>query len=272
MKIAIVLIILLCIILLYLVLTGYSMNPDSKGPATTPIPHSMSPPGSPTTATATVAAVGKPVPAVTTTPSLFPEPSENATLPPGMTPSDIPPSVTATPTPFLIIPPRPAKGNPYDISSPGIAREVHSLVNHEREAAGLPDLAWDDALTDIAVAHSADMAAAGYFSHDDLSGSDPTVRALTAGYNCTKDFGSYYTFGISENIFQNNLYDSAVYFSNRSPVYYWNSPDTIAGTTVGGWMNSSGHRKNILSAVYDREGIGVAVASDDKVYITEDFC
>jgi uncharacterized protein YkwD len=37
-------------------------------------------------------------------------------------------------------------------------------------------------------------------------------------------------------------------------------------------MGSSGHRENILSSAYDREGIGVAIAKDDKVYITEDFC
>jgi uncharacterized protein YkwD len=34
-------------------------------------------------------------------------------------------------------------------------------------------------------------------------------------------------------------------------------------------MNSSGHRKNILTPTYDREGIGVAISADGRVYITE---
>ena len=37
-------------------------------------------------------------------------------------------------------------------------------------------------------------------------------------------------------------------------------------------MNNSGHRHNILTPSYYSEGIGLAIASDDKVYITEDFC
>jgi len=54
-------------------------------------------------------------------------------------------------------------------------------------------------------------------------------------------------------------------------VYHWNSPEAIAQTTVAGWMNSSGHRENILTLTFDREGIGIAIASE-KVYITENFC
>ena len=54
--------------------------------------------------------------------------------------------------------------------------------------------------------------------------------------------------------------------------YTWNSPADIALSTVSGWMSSSGHRQNILTSTYDREGIGITIAKDIKVYITEDFC
>jgi hypothetical protein len=48
--------------------------------------------------------------------------------------------------------------------------------------------------------------------------------------------------------------------------------EEIAKQVVNGWMNSPGHRANILNGRYDREGIGVAVSSDEKVYFTQDFC
>jgi uncharacterized protein YkwD len=37
-------------------------------------------------------------------------------------------------------------------------------------------------------------------------------------------------------------------------------------------MNSRGHRKNILFSHWRSEGIGVAIAPDGKVYITQNFC
>jgi uncharacterized protein YkwD len=149
---------------------------------------------------------------------------------------------------------------------------VHELINQQRTVEGLAAMSFDPALGDIAKKHSEDMATRNYFSHLNLAGENPTARGTSAGYSCRKDYGSYYTYGIAENLFQNNLYSSATYFSNGETVYDWNSPEEIAQITVSGWMNSSGHRENILTPTFDREGIGVAIASDDKVYITEDFC
>ena len=77
--------------------------------------------------------------------------------------------------------------------------------------------------------------------------------------------------GVAENIFQNNLYDS-VTIIGIVPIYDWNSQDQLAQSTVDGQMDSAGHRQNILSNIYNVEGIGVAIASDNKVYITQDFC
>jgi len=76
--------------------------------------------------------------------------------------------------------------------------------------------------------------------------------------------------GLAENIFQNWTYDSITYV-NLIPIHDWNTDEDIAQQTVDGWMNSPGHRENILSEFHS-EGIGVAVAADDKVYITQNFC
>jgi uncharacterized protein YkwD len=48
--------------------------------------------------------------------------------------------------------------------------------------------------------------------------------------------------------------------------------EVIAATTLQGWMKSEGHRGTMLDKEYTREGIGVAIAPDDKVYITQIAC
>ena len=162
-----------------------------------------------------------------------------------------------------------------DLSKPDIAeleKQIHDLINVERVRNGLPSLSLDDRLSTIARVHSRDMAVNHFFSHDNLNGQDPTDRANSAGYTCYKNYGSYYTNGIAENIAQNNLYSSVTYVDAIPSSYDWNTPEQIAASVVNGWMNSPGHRQNILTSAYDREGMGVAIASDDKVYITQDFC
>jgi uncharacterized protein YkwD len=161
--------------------------------------------------------------------------------------------------------------SPPTIDQPTLERRIHELINQQRKSQGLSSLSFDQVLAGIARKHSEDMAKNNYFSHYNLRGLDPTARGSQVGYTCNKNYGSYYTTGIAENIMQNNLYDSVTYY-NGIPVYDWNSLEEIAQSTVNGWMTSPGHRQNILTSTYDREGIGVAVASDDKVYITEDFC
>ena len=54
--------------------------------------------------------------------------------------------------------------------------------------------------------------------------------------------------------------------------YDWKSRQEIAQSTVDGWMDSLDHRKNILDETFDQEGIGVVIAEDDKVFITQNFC
>jgi len=162
-----------------------------------------------------------------------------------------------------------SSGSEIDIYS--LEKEIHNLVNQERRNTGLGTLAFDEKLAEIARSHSLNMAKNSFFSHYDQNGRDPTDRASSVGYSCYKDYGAYYTEGIAENIFQNNLYDSVTYIYGI-PSYDWNSQSEIAQSTVEGWMNSPGHRENILTAAYDKEGIGVAISSDDRVYITEDFC
>jgi len=148
---------------------------------------------------------------------------------------------------------------------------IHDLVNYERDSADIEKLDWDENLSEIARSHSIDMAKNNYFSHDNSQGDGPSERGLNQGYYCKKDYGAYYTEGLAENIFQNNLYDSITYI-NGIPTYHWNSLEQIAESTVDGWMESTGHKENILDPNYSKQGIGVAISLGDEVYITQDFC
>ena len=161
------------------------------------------------------------------------------------------------------------KGKPRTAVSQ-LEKRIHALVNEERRKHGLSLLVRNDTLTTIARKYSSDMAKRNYFSHYSPEGHDFSYRYKQEGYSCAVRTGERIYMG-GENLFQNNLYDRVV-FINSVAHYDWNSMEKIAETTVQGWMNSPGHRKNILTPHWKSEGIGVAVSPDDKVYITENFC
>jgi uncharacterized protein YkwD len=147
---------------------------------------------------------------------------------------------------------------------------IHTLVNRERGKHGLSLLAENDALVRIARGHSKDMANRRYFSHDSPEGHDFSFRYRQEGYTCALRIGNT-VYGGAENIFQNVRYNSVTTMNGES-YYDWNSEEQIAETTVRGWMDSPGHRKNILTPHWRSEGIGVFLSPDDKVYITQNFC
>ena len=121
--------------------------------------------------------------------------------------------------------------------------EILTLVNQERSAQNLHSLSWDTELHDAARGHSVDMAANNYFSHTSQDGRTFSDRIEAAGYQ-------YNTAG--ENI-------AAGY----------STPEAA----MNGWMNSSGHRANILNSSYCDLGVGYAYDSGSTYdhYWTQDF-
>ena len=166
--------------------------------------------------------------------------------------------------------PQPDRGK-LDIDIPQLEDRTHQLINAERVKRGLSPLEHIENIRLIARSHSEDMAARGYFSHDSPEGLDPTDRGSRAGYYCRKDYGTYHSFGLAENIHQGWLSSSTTYIYGI-PFHDWNTREEIAMAAVEGWMTSPGHRQNILDNSYDRTGIGVAIAEDGKVYFTQNFC
>jgi len=149
---------------------------------------------------------------------------------------------------------------------------VHELTNKERKKYGLSQLTFDSQIIQIARAHSHDMASRGYFAHETPEGFTPSDRAEQKGYSCQKIVGLLIYSGIAENIFQGYLFDSYYTVNDEITSYDWNTEEEIAKITVDEWMNSPGHRENILTGVFDREGIGVDITQDYKVYVTQNFC
>lgn len=161
------------------------------------------------------------------------------------------------------------KSKPH-IVIPDLEKKIHALINEERKKEGLSPLARDNALARIARKHSRDMAKRNYFDHVSPEGRNFAHRYSQEGYKCSVVVGTTIHMG-AENIALNNLYDSATTV-NGEVFYSWNSPAKIAETTVRGWMNSPGHRKNILTPYWRNEGIGIIITPEDKVYITQNFC
>lgn len=136
-----------------------------------------------------------------------------------------------------------------------IASKIHVLINEERTTRGLSPLSWNPTIAKASVNHSDDMANRGYFEHDSPEGRDFTWRYSQVGFTCSISQGNW-IYGGAENI----MYTEGYY-----------GVDTIAIQSVDGWMDSSGHRANILTPYFKSEGIGVA-KSGSEVYVTQNFC
>ena len=107
-----------------------------------------------------------------------------------------------------------------------------------------------------------------YFEHTNPEGHDFDSRYSAAGYNCKIDIGYAYSLG-GENIYLNWTFESR-YVGGGIAEY--KTQEAVVSSTVDGWMNSPGHRKNILNPNWNNEGIGVAIEPNGKILITQDFC
>ncbi|WRZ88455.1 sigma-70 family RNA polymerase sigma factor [Streptomyces sp. NBC_01007] len=138
-------------------------------------------------------------------------------------------------------PTRRVSGAPQAQSAPtGTVAQVVALVNKERAAAGCGPLTEDAQLEDAARAHSDDMAARAFFDHTNPDGADPGQRITAAGYRWS-------TYG--ENIAMGQQTPQAV---------------------MDSWMNSPGHRANILNCSFKNMGVGVHKGSGGPWW-TQDF-
>lgn len=119
--------------------------------------------------------------------------------------------------------------------------EVARLVNVQRAKAGLPALKINWQLSRVARYKSADMANKGYFSHNSPTYGTP--------FQMMENFGLRFT-AAGENIA----------YGQRTPAEVMND-----------WMNSPGHRSNIMSGSFSEIGVGLAKNKNGVCYWTQQF-
>ncbi|MET3681938.1 putative YkwD family protein [Alkalibacillus flavidus] len=122
-----------------------------------------------------------------------------------------------------------------------IVDQVIQLTNEKREENGLSPVKFDEELTDVAQRKSVDMADQNYFSHQSPTYGSP--------FDMLDQFGVSYT-GAAENI------------AAGQP-----TPEQV----VTNWMNSEGHRKNILNDSWTHIGIGYEDSGRMNPYWTQMF-
>jgi uncharacterized protein YkwD len=131
-------------------------------------------------------------------------------------------------------------GKPSKALSESFERQIFDLANAVRAREGKSAFIYDEKAATVARNHSLDMYTNKYFNHTNQNGKSPFDR-MKASQLLYKSAGENIAFGQTSAIFAHE-----------------------------DWMNSPGHRKNILGQ-YERIGVGVAMGEKNNIYYTQDF-
>lgn len=180
--------------------------------------------------------------------------------------------------------------NPRDLEA-----RIHERTNEARRRRNLPSLAYDPDLRVIAQYHSQRMARAGRIFHEAPDGEGLSDRFKKHEYPLrSKAAGQRFCHGCGTDLrrFENPKHcpDCGVALTDRRQRSATSGEnlayqgyigkirsdpeiDDISRTVVEGWLDSPGHRENLLREAFDREGIGVAVQRGNgvEVFVTQHF-
>lgn len=126
---------------------------------------------------------------------------------------------------------KPAQGNTLG--------SLLTLTNAERTKAKLGNLRLNTKLAAAAQRQADDMARSGQFSHTGSDGSQMGDRVKSSGYR----------------------------FSLAAENIYMQSPSNRAERAIAGWMNSKGHRENLLNGQFTEIGLGYASRGNQHYYV-----
>ncbi|WP_459192291.1 CAP domain-containing protein [Halosimplex sp. J119] len=191
---------------------------------------------------------------------------------PGVKGTDPPPIEVTPTTPPPSTSPTDTVETSLDISK--VEYAVHNRVNEIRTGRNLSRLRMAPKLRSAARYHSRDMADSGYFAHTSPDGETRADRYERVEFQCRVDtgVGNEYVTG-AENIAY--TWANVTVESDDGTVSYGGNETAIGRGIVAQWMDSEGHRDNLLREYWEYEGIGVATADVDgetKVYATQNFC
>jgi len=117
------------------------------------------------------------------------------------------------------------------------ANQLAQGLNAQRSAAGLRPLAYNGQLSQAAMRHACDMQANGFFDHRGSDGTNSHQRVTSVGYR------------------------SCLTAENLAFGY----PQAM--TVVNGWMNSPGHRQNMMHHNATEFGIGLAAGRNGPIAV-----
>jgi uncharacterized protein YkwD len=157
------------------------------------------------------------------------------------TPTAVPPTATRVPT---VVPSATAapSATATQVANESPVERVRTLVNQERAKQGLAPLAWHSALASAAQSYATTMASTNCFSHTCPPVTNFVTRVENAGYLSWRSLG--------ENIAAGQQ-----------------TPESV----MQAWMNSSGHRANILSPNFKEIGVGRATGGSYGIYWVQEF-
>lgn len=139
-----------------------------------------------------------------------------------------------------------------------VERSILRRTNKERRKRGLRSLHGHTALMRSARRHSKWMASRSIFSHTGSGGSKPWDRAYAVGYPDVS---------VSENIWQSRGSKGGAWKSK----FQWKSDWQLGQAAVISWMNSPGHRQNLLNPKWNHIGIGVSKNRKGRIYLVQNF-
>ena len=129
----------------------------------------------------------------------------------------------------------------YAIDNENRALRVFELTNEARRQYGLRELSWSDELAEVGRVHCMDMAAQSYFDHVAPDGTTPSQRVRNAGIRCLIS---------AENIAAGQI-----------------NPEMV----VQSWLDSPGHRANILDPQLGKLGVAFFLGGDYGIYWAQEF-
>jgi uncharacterized protein YkwD len=125
-----------------------------------------------------------------------------------------------------------------------LERQIQEKVNSERRENQLAPLIWNEELALEARRHAKNMAERHFFSHEDPKRGEISRRLDSSG--------------IEWNRCAENLYKEK-------------DVPNPAEDAVKSWLQSPGHRRNMLDSGLAETGIGVANADDGTIYVVQVF-
>lgn len=154
-------------------------------------------------------------------------------------------------------------GRLFEDSFTSSERRILDKVNEVRRERGLNTLVRSDRVQTHAENHSTNMIEEDFYGHNGPGVPPSEMRLMAIGSICPSTTAG-------ENIHRGELHDvNLIYGSNESVLL--STSDAVAEYAVKSWMNSSGHRRNLLHMDWTHAGVGIESDGSD-IYITMIYC